>query len=527
MFQGYNTADTVVSDIRLVAVIDIGATSIRMAVAEIRGEGTDSEIRTLDSLVQPVNLGREVFETQKLSRASIELAATVLRRYQRVLLEYGIKSADDIRVVATNAVREASNRLAFIDRIHVATGLHVVTIDEAEVNRITYMGIIPHLQANDELHSNRALVVEVGGGSTEMLVMRNGNVLDSESYRLGSIRLLHSLDSARKGRNKWRLVLESHIRRFLNRIGEQIHVDEDTNLVGLGGDMRFAAHQLLDNWDGRSLARIPLDQLERLTEDLLKLDQDGIVRRYGINFVEAETLAPALLAQTLLAKHFGQDSVYVCDANLRDGLLHDMAVGGIWTAEFRKQIVRQAVSLGRQYAFDEDHAVNVAEHCKRLYQQLVDEHLLDSRHEVILYVAALLHEIGAFVNIRSNHKHALYLIRNSELFGLSRLELLLVGLVARYHRRAYPQNSHDSYRNLHRDDRVAVSKMAAILRIAIALDDTRTGRINDFKCVRESKKLVIMVPGIDDVSLEQISLKQNSGLFQDVFGIPVLLRPGR
>jgi exopolyphosphatase/guanosine-5'-triphosphate,3'-diphosphate pyrophosphatase len=212
---------------------------------------------------------------------------------------------------------------------------------------------------------------------------------------------------------------------------------------------------------------------------------------------------------------------------LRDGLLHDMAVGGSWTAEFRNQIVRSAISLGRKFDFDETYACNVAELARKLFDQLQDEHRLDSRHELLLFVAALLHEIGMIVNVRSNHKHALYLIRYSEVFGLSKGELLIVGLVARYHRRAYPQPAHEGYGTLTQEDRVIVAKLASILRLAIALDDTRSGRVREIECMRDSKQLVINVPGVDDVSLEQIAMRINSGLFRDVFGLPVLLRAGK
>ena len=126
--------------------------------------------------------------------------------------------------------------------------------------------------------------------------------------------------------------------------------------------------------------------------------------------------------------------------------------------------------------------------------------------------------------MKSNHKHALYLIRHSELFGLSKSELLQVGLVARYHRRAFPQPSHVDYGSLAQEDRVAVSKMAAMLRLAIALDDTRSGRILEIECVNDGQQLVINVPGVDDVSLEQIAMRENAGLFREIFGIPVLLR---
>jgi len=509
---------------RPVAVIDIGATSIRMAIAEIHADG---EVRTLDTLVQPADLGREVFAVRRLSRKSIERAAAILKQYQRVLREYGITPGPDLRIVATTAVREAMNRVAFTDRVFIVTGLSIEPIDEAEVSRITYMGIAPQLRGEPELADGRSVVVEIGGGNTEVLVIRSGNVMHSQSYRLGSLRLLQQIESARVLPNRRRSFIESHVRRALDNIVGDVSEHPTNRIVAFGGDIRFAAHRLLDDWDGTSLTPLSTEKLADFTNEVLKLDEDTIVKRFGASFIEAETLGPALLAYTMLAQAFKQPFLYICDTNLRDGLLHDMAVGGSWTDEFRNQIIRSALGLGRRFDFDESHARNVAELSRKLFLQLDREHQLDYRQEVLLYAAALLHEIGLMINVRSNHKHALYVIRNSEIFGLSRSELLQVGLVARYYRRAYPQPSHEGYGSLGREHRVTVAKLAAILRLAIALDDTRSGRIQTIECVRESKQLVIQVPGVEDVSLEQVALRQNAGLFRDVFGMPVLLRAGR
>ena len=509
---------------RPAAVIDIGASSIRMAIAELHPSG---EVRTLETLLQSVELGREVFENRKLSRRSIEKVASVLRRYQRVLREYGITDPRDVRVVATTAVREAQNQLAFTDRVFIATGFQVESLDEAEVGRITYMGVMPHLNSCRELADGKSIVLEVGGGNTGMLVVRGGNVLQSQSIRLGSLRLLQTLEGVRASPARRLTMLESHIHRSIKPITHSIKGDSSLHMIALGGEMRFVARQLLEGWDGTSLAKIPTSGLMKFTEKILSLSENDIVKRYDASFVEAESVGPALLIYTILAKQFESDQIFVCDTNLRDGLLHDMAVGGSWTAEFRNQIVRSAISLGRKFDFDETHARNVAELSRKLFEQLSDVHGLDSRHEVILFVAALLHEIGLIVNTRSNHKHTLYLIRNSELFGLSKEQLLQVGLIARYHRRATPQASHDAYRTLPQVDRVIVSKLAAILRLAIALDDTRSGRIRDLDCSVQDQQLTIRALGVGDLSLEQIAMRWGSGLFRDVFGRSVLLRSGK
>jgi exopolyphosphatase/guanosine-5'-triphosphate,3'-diphosphate pyrophosphatase len=201
-----------------------------------------------------------------------------------------------------------------------------------------------------------------------------------------------------------------------------------------------------------------------------------------------------------------------------------MAESNAWTKEFSKQIIRSALDLGRKFGFDEAHAVHVAQLCTTLFNQLREEHQLSPRYEVTLHVAALLHEIGLFVSNRSYHKHSLYLIRNSELFGLGKKDLLLAALVARYHRRASPQPTHEGYATLDRDERVAVAKMAALLRVADALDESRSQRIHEIEVQRESDRLVISIPLVEDLSLENLALKQTGLLFEETFGTPVLLR---
>ncbi len=509
---------------RLVAVIDIGATSIRMAIAEI---DTAGEVRTLDTLVQSVELGREVFDNQRISRKSIEKSASILKRYQRVLQEYGITSPSDVRVVATTAVREANNQVAFADRIFVATGFNVVPIDEAEVNRITYMGVVPDLQAHEELADGKSLVVEVGGGNTEMLVIRSGNVLHSQSYRLGSLRLLNTLDGVRASASRRRSILESHIRRTIVQISEEIEDETSINVIALGGDIRFAAHQLLEDWDApssRSCQRNALRNSRIRFWDLMKTRSSSVTARV----LSRQRLWLPPCSRTRCWRsifRFPMSSFAIPTCATECCMTWRLAVDGRLSS-VTKSCVRRFHLAGNSISMKRTPR-NVAELARKLFDQLGDEHKLDSRHEVILFVAALLYEIGLIVNVRSNHKHALYLIRFSDLFGLSQDELLLVGLVARYYRRAFPQPSHEGYGTLRQEDRVVVAKLASILRLAIALDDTRSGRVREIECVADAKQLVINVPGVDDVSLEQIAMRENSGLFHDVFGMPVLLRAGK
>jgi exopolyphosphatase/guanosine-5'-triphosphate,3'-diphosphate pyrophosphatase len=291
--------------------------------------------------------------------------------------------------------------------------------------------------------------------------------------------------------------------------------------------VRFAASQILKDLKPTPFQRMPVADLETLIDRILEMSEEALVRKFHLSFTEAETVGPALLAYIHLAKAYQSSSLIVANVNLRDGLLNEMAVNASWTEDFSNQIVRSALALGRKYHFDEPHARHVGDLARKLFVALRDDHQLDHRHEIILYVASLLHEIGLYVSQQSHHKHAMYLIKNSELFGLSQKDVLLASLVARYYRRASPQPTHEGYAMLAREERVAVAKMAAILRVAVALDESRSQRIKELACSREGNRLIVTVPHVKDLSIEQLALRQSGSLFEETFGMPVMLRTRR
>ncbi len=505
---------------RTVAVIDIGTTSIRMAIAEISSNGS---IQVLEHLSQAVNLGKDTFTRGQIHRDTIEECVQVLKSYQHILNEYGIQSADDLRVVATSAVRESTNRLAFLDRIYIATGIEVDPMDEAEISRVTYLGIRAELERLGT--STDTVVCEVGGGSTELLLVRDGQVQFSHTYNLGSLRLRKAVDTYNAPIVQSRQLMESQIRRTIDLFHEHVPVGQQRNLVALGGDMRFAASQLIDDWNIVDGGVITTEALEKFTNDILQMSLDNIVRNYELSVThqDAETLGPALLTYLCIAKHLDVTEIHISGINLRDGLLQEMALEEAWSKEFQNQIIGSVLELGRQYDFDEAHAQHVASLASQLFHQLQEQHELEPRFETFLQVAALLHEIGLFVSNRSYHKHTMYLINNSELFGLGKTNLLLTALVARYHRRATPQPKHAGYAMLDRSNRIAVSKLAAILRIAVALDASRNQSIHTIHCTQKGETLILSTTDAVDLSLEQLALQQGSNLFEETFGMKILL----
>lgn len=509
------------SGTRIVAVIDIGATSVRMMIAEIKEDGETCE---LESLAQSVQLGRDTFKTGEISRASTEDCVRVLTVYQEKLREYGIERREDVRVVATSAVREANNRLAFQDRIYVATGLAIEPFDEASLHRTTFIGIRPILEENPHLNQGQTLVCEVGGGTTEFLVMEDGQVTFANTYRLGALRLIKSMEGLNTPLSQNHDLMASQIDQTTNQILSVLSGNKERKLIVMGGEMRLAAlhvnatkkskGQAADN----PLVRLSVEKMEEFSNAITEQTPDVLTKKYQLSPNEAQTLAPALLINLHLAKALGVQELHVAEVNLREGLINDLMMGKQWMGQADSQVLDSAIELGRRFNFDEAHARHVDYLANQIFEETQTLHRLSHRWQLLLRMAATLHEVGKAIGTRSYHKHSMYIIRHSSVFGLSSADLSLVALIARYHRRAIPQMRHDAYSQLGRENRVNISKMAAILRVAKSLDASRSQRIKEIEC-HIGGGLSIFVPGIADLSLEQLELKGQRVLFENIFGV--------
>jgi exopolyphosphatase/guanosine-5'-triphosphate,3'-diphosphate pyrophosphatase len=210
---------------------------------------------------------------------------------------------------------------------------------------------------------------------------------------------------------------------------------------------------------------------------------------------------------------------------MRDGVLTDMAGPAEGDDVFAEQILNAAVVLGEKYHADLPHAHWVAGACRQLYDALAPYHRLAPRNRLILEVAALLHEAGMFVSTRSHHKHSMYLIHNSDIFGLTAWDKELAGLVARYHRRSHPLMSHEIYGTLSHERRLTVCTLAAMLRVADALDRSHARRVRIEQVEIAGQELRLLVSGVADPAVERLALEQKAGLLADVYGLRVVLCP--
>jgi exopolyphosphatase/guanosine-5'-triphosphate,3'-diphosphate pyrophosphatase len=499
----------------------MGASAIRLVVADV---SPAQPIRILEEASRGVLLGKETFTHGRIGAATIEAALKALEGFRRLMDTYGVVR---YRAVATSAVREATNRETFLDRVHLRTGIEVEIIDGSEENRLTYLAVRDQLRNHPALVSDDAVLVEVGGGSADISFLRKGEPIRSGTYALGSIRMRQSLGAWRGSHEEGMRLLRRHIHNVVEDIRQEMPLREAKHVIALGGDLRFAAHRILgEGADKAGAMVVSREPFMAFCEEAAVEEVDDLVDRYRLPLSEAETLVPALLAYRELLAETSAESIVVPDASLRAGLLLDLARGEERGAieDLGRQVLASAEALGEKYRYDAAHGRRVAFLATRLFDELGAEHGLSARDRLLLEVAALLHDIGIFVSLRQHHKHSQYLLSVSEIFGLSSDDMAVVSNVARYHRRALPQKSHLPYMSLDRDTRVAVNKLAAILRAANALDADHLQKVKDVHVVSEEGTWVLEVEASGDLTMERLAVLSRSDYLTEVFGQRVAFR---
>jgi exopolyphosphatase/guanosine-5'-triphosphate,3'-diphosphate pyrophosphatase len=509
------------------AAIDIGSNAIRLRVVDVDPPlMTESGPRFYpfrDVLVDraPVRLGHDVFTKGRIEGGVIGAACEALKRFRTSM---DAAKVERYRAVATSAAREAQNGDLFVERASREAGLHVEIIEGVEEARLVQLAVSERIA----LGERTALLVDIGGGSTELTVLRGTLPVFSRSLPVGTVRLLEAflegkgpIDAAQ------RRLLDEYIERVCaDAIREcQEASDRPVDLVvGTGGNIESLADLCpmpIAFPEGRA---IEVRAMRRLMDELSAKSVDERVTAYNLRPDRADTIVPAAAVLCRITEAFGRESITAPGVGLKEGVLVDLARQHFVPRDFGGEaaaVTEACLRLGRRYHFDEQHGTLVARFAARLFDDLAARHRMSQRDRILLHAAALLHDVGDFVRYEGHHKHSYYIIAHSDLMGLAPDEREIVANVARYHRKSPPQLDHENFRALSRDDRAKVKAMAAILRIADALDREHRAKVGGVASRIEGDTLVLEVSGTEDRALEEWTVAAKSGMLKDALGLDV------
>ena len=517
------------------AAIDIGSNALRLRIVEVDPPtiGPDGPRFTAfrDVLVDraPVRLGHDVFTKGFIEPGVIGAACEALRRFRAAM--DGAK-VDRYRAVATSAAREAQNGDLFVERAEREAGVHVDIIEGVEEARLVQLAVSERV----DLRGRTAVLIDIGGGSTEVTLLRGPSGVErpmaafTRSLPVGTVRLVETFLEGRGPIDaEHRSLLEEYIDRvFTEAVPEVLELTEGRIdlLLGTGGNIETLADLCPVPGAFQEGRAIEVAAMDKLLVDLCGRSVDERAARYNLRPDRADTIVPAATILGRLARAFSRGAIGAPGVGLKEGVLVDLARRHFVPEDFPAEAAAlndACLRLGRRFQFDEAHGVLVARFAVKLFDDLLTRHRLGPRDRILLHAAALLHDIGDFVRYEGHHKHSYYLIANSDIMGVTPAERAVIANVARYHRKSHPQLDHDNYRALSPKDRGKVKAMAAVLRIADALDREHRGKLTDVAARVEGETLLLEIIGSPARELEEWTVRAKAGLFKEAFGLEVRL----
>src|SRR4028119_1009025 len=518
---------------RILAAIDIGTNSIHMVVVRI-----DPALPAFTIIAKEkdtVRLGDRDPKTGDLTPAAMGRAIAALQRCQELAKSL---NAEQIVAVATSAVREAPNGRDFLKQVNSELGLFVNLISGQEEARRIYLGVLSGMEFNSTPH----IIIDIGGGSTELILGDSHEPRSLSSTKVGAVRLTAEFITTDPISNSELQYLQAYVRGMLERPVEELltHLQpgEQPRLVGTSGTIEtlgmIHAREKLgivpNPLTGYQLSRKDLREIVKRLASMSYAERAAIP---GMSDRRSEIIVAGSLilleAMTLL----GIESVMMGERALREGVIVDwMLTHGLIENRLRYQSsVRQrsVIKIAQKYQVNREYGDRVAKIALSLFDQTKGHlHNCDSESRELLWAAAILHNCGLFVSHAAYHKNSYYLIRNGELLGFSEAEIEVIANLARYHRRNTPKKKHEDYSNLpSKKHRQLVSQLSAILRLAVALDRRQMGAIEQVRCeyrpaFRELHWWLQPAHPGDDCALELWSLNYEKGVFEAEYGVKLV-----
>jgi len=502
------------------AAIDIGTNSIRCIVVEVDGD----TIRVVGDEKATVRLGEGLYASGRLSKAAWRRAEEALQRMVRIAQGLGVEI---IEAVATSAVREAANGDKFLQAIQQQTGLQIRLIGGEEEGRLAALSA----RHNFDLEASRYAVIDIGGGSVEVITGVGGQLSEIASLELGAVYLSELFPGSDPLSEEEFRKLRKHIRRTLRQQapGGELPV---AALVGSGGTISNIASMVMamrgEKFDSVHRYEVLRSEVVHLLAMLRRKDLKAREATPGLDPGRADIIVAGITVINELLRHFGSNQLHINQKGIREGLiLASLEKHGLIPTRQPQGDWRSSVEqFARACHFDEAHSRHVCRLALEIFAAVAESSGFGENERRLLEAAALLHDVGYFINYEQHHKHSYHLVRHANLFGFTPREQELVANIARYHRKAPPRKKHETFARLTPADQGLVRKLGGILRLADGLDRCRTGRVKTIRCRVSDGRFDIVLEGAGDVSVELHGGQSKGDLFEEAFARELQIREG-
>ena len=498
---------------RLAAVIDIDSNALKMRISQLR----KGKIANIDTLEYPLRLGHEVFTDGKISFESLRELSSLLHGYSDILAGYG---AENCRIVATTAFREAENRSFVVDQLKIQNGMNVEVLEDDREKTLIYWEILNYLGTMEEKKDESALICYIGAGTIGFSAYDGKQMIFSQNIPMGSLKLHDMLGNIQNMTGDFYTVVEEYLDSILGHISIPVENGRTTNLILTGNEVRLIAKICgIELRDGRY--ELDSRRLKDLFEQIRGMPQQKIGQKFSLSEENAELLYSSLAISLKLLTFTTSGMILSPDVELWDALIRQMLVPK--SAEQYSDHVRvSAISCARQiaaaYHCNALHTESVREFACKIFDKMKGAHGLDHRERLLLELAAILHDCGHYVTVNRHLQSSFDIIKDTDIYGMTDEEMLLTAFVARYNEYDVPDSGETDFAALGNKNRLIVSKLVAIFRLANALDKSEKQKLGDIKVRLENDRLLISAQSGANLYLEQWAFEQCAPYFKEVFG---------
>jgi exopolyphosphatase / guanosine-5'-triphosphate,3'-diphosphate pyrophosphatase len=501
-----------------IAIVDVGSNNIKLEIFELNTEGHS---HLIFSEKFQARLGADVFLTRKLKTESGDLAVEALKQIHRITQEFKCK---DTVALGTAALRECESQ-DFIERVRREAHIKVNVISGHEEARLVYNGV----RAHTSLGESNYFINDIGGGSTEILVSNDDDIHFVESLRLGTVRLREMFETESKDLVK---LIDRYVARSIEPYLEDIQKSAPIAGLSTGGTARTLLEILREM--GVSLKenlRLPMIEtrdLADVVEQLSQMSKKELARLKSIDEGRRDIILPGAALLLALMKQTKISRFMVSPNGLRDGALADYVYNKVNKQVYlrSKTQFREAglTTIVEKYKMDQEHSQHVASLAVQLFDIFAELHQLPPETRDLLKAAAMLHDIGKFIDYAQHHKHTLYLLRNMSLPGYNNDEREIIAHTARYHRKSNPKGSHLEFQKLSSRMQDTVLKLSVLLRLADSLDRSYSSSIIGLRAQKISETVWQMqFDATNDSLLEKWAFNRKKEQFEKLFGAQLIL----
>lgn len=503
---------------KISCVIEIGSNLIHCKIVQRRG----NILQVLENIEHDLMLGKDTFSSGKISFDKLDEVYRIINKFIILARGYGINEKD-IKTIATTAVREAKNKDYIIDQIKVKTGLEVNIMDDSEEKFHNYKNLIKVL--DQKSFSETSLIAYISSGSLGIAVYKKGKIVYNQNILIGTLKLSEILGKVKHDTDKLYIMIEDYLSTYTNMLSKTLPVKEIKNFVVLGREVNLLLHEC-ETKQEHDFFIMEKEELNKFYNNVKDKLPEQLSYIYNLKEDKAEILLPCLGIYKSLFELTSAEEILLSKEELADSVIYsDLFDSSALDLEktLKKSTVETAKNLAKRFQYDEKHAKYVEDLSLKIFDKLKDIHGLGKKEKLILQTAAILHDIGKYINIRNHYIHSYNIIKGSDIIGLNKYEIEVVANLARYHSRILPSLEHEEYRNLKSKNRVLLSKLLAILRLADGLDRSHKQKAQDIVLKLEDNELYIYYRTTEDMLIDEWSFNSKSKFLQEVFGIKAYL----